>query len=93
MCTCIYFADIGSFDSEEMPAPVPHDPGVDPDDDQGMADAEDHQEVGARHGQLDVRYWMKLGDQLNALIVEAGIRPTHYKDIEADYRLLQMWRG
>ena len=34
-----------------------------------------------------------MGDQLSALIVEAGIRPAHYIDIEADYRLLQMWRG
>ena len=50
MCTCIYFADIGSFDGEEMPEP-PHDPGVDPDDDdQDMADVEDdhdEDEVGA----------------------------------------------
>ena len=38
--TCIYFADIGSFDGKEMPDP-PHDLGVDPDDDQDMADAED----------------------------------------------------
>ena len=46
LCTCIYFADIGSFDGEEISGP-PHDPGVDPDDDQGMSDAEDHQEAGA----------------------------------------------
>ena len=36
---------------------------------------------------------MELGDQLIALIVEAGIRPAHYRDIEADDRLLRMWRG
>ena len=47
LCTCIYFADIGSFDDEEMP-PQPLDPSVDPDEDEGMPDiAEDHQEVGA----------------------------------------------
>ena len=40
LCTYIYFADIGSFDGKEMPDP-PHDPGVDPDDDLDMADAED----------------------------------------------------
>ena len=45
LCTCIYFADIGSFDGEEMPG-SPHDPGVDPDDDnQDMANVEhDHDE-------------------------------------------------
>ena len=32
----------------------PNDIGVDPDDDQGMPDAEDHQEVGAeRHAPTD----------------------------------------
>ena len=36
----------GSFYGEEMPAP-PLDPGVDLDDDQGMPDAEDHQEADA----------------------------------------------
>ena len=41
LCTCIYFADIGSFYGEEMSVP-PHDPGVDPDDDdQDMAHVED----------------------------------------------------
>ena len=89
-----------------MPAP-PHDPGVDPDDDQGMPDAEDHQETGAerhaptsalvppfaRRGRLDTRYRMELGNQLSALIVEASISPTHYKDIQVDDRQLQMWRG
>ena len=90
LCTCIYFVDIGSFDGEEMSAPIPHDPGEDPDDYQGMADVEDHQEAGARHSRLDARYQMELGDQLSALIVEAGIMPAHYRDIEADDRLLQM---
>ena len=36
---------------------------------------------------------MELGDQLIVLIFEAGVRPTHYKDIEVDDRLLRMWRG
>ena len=71
LCTCIYFGDIGSFDGEDMLAP-PHDLGVDPDDDQGMPDAEDYQEASAkrhapasapvppfaRHGRLDTRYMM-----------------------------------
>ena len=89
MCTCIYFADIGSFDGEEMSAP-PHDLGVDFDDDQGMPDAEDHQEADARRSRLDARYQMELGDQISALIVEAGSRMAHYRDIKADDRLLQM---
>ena len=103
LCTCIYFVDIGSFDGEEMPTPVPHDPGVDPDDDQGYADAEDHQEANAErpapagapvHGRLnDTRYRMELGDQFIALIFEESIIHTHYRDIEVDDRLLQMWRG
>ena len=107
LCTCIYFADIGSFDGEEMPPP-PLDPGVDPDDDEGMPDSKDHQEAGvdqrhapagapippfARSGQLDTRYRMELGDQLNALIVEVRISPAHYRDIQADDRLGRMWRG
>ena len=46
MCTCIYFADIGCFDDDDMPAP-PYDLSVDPDNDQGMPDAEDHQEADA----------------------------------------------
>ena len=102
LCTCIYFADIGSSDGEEM-SPPPHDPGVDLDDDEGMPDAEDHQEASAErptptgvlvHGRLnDARYRMELGDQLSALIIEAGIGLAHYKDIEADDRPLQMWRG
>ena len=40
LCNCIYFAYIGSFDGEEMSDP-PHDLGVDPNDDQDMANAED----------------------------------------------------
>ena len=108
LCTCIYFADIGSFDGEEMSKP-PHDPGVDPDDDQDMADTEAHdQEVDgerhaphagalvlpfSRHGRPNIRYRMELRDQLSALIVEAGIRPAHYRDIQADDRLIRMWRG
>ena len=90
----------------------PHDLGVDPDDDQDMADAEDdhgQDEVGAteRHapahgasvppfarcGRLKTRYRMELGNQLCALIVDAGIRPAHYRDIQADDSLLWMWRG
>ena len=94
---------MGYFDGEDMPAP-PHDPGVDPDDDQGMQDAEDHQEAGADQrptpagalvrGQRlsDARYRMELGDQLISLIVEVGIRPADFKDIEAKDRLSQMWK-
>ena len=51
LCTCIYFADIGSFDGEDMLAP-PHDLGVDPHDNQGMPYAEDHQEAGAERPAL-----------------------------------------
>ena len=101
LCTCIYFADIGSFDGEDMPAP-PHDPGVDPTDNQGMPHVEDHQEASverlapigalvppfARHGRLDRRLMMELGDQLCALFVEVGIKLAHYRDIQADDRLL-----
>ena len=106
LCTCIYFADIGSFDGEDMPAPA-HDPGVDPDDDQGMPDVEDHQEADverlapagapvspfARCGRLDARYRMELGDQLTALIIEAGIRPANMRYMQVDGRLLHIWRG
>ena len=105
LCTCIYFAKIGSFDGEEMPDP-PHDPGVDPDDDQDMADAEDdhdrdeagaakrHAPAGApvlpfaRRGRPETRYRMELGNQISALIIEAGISPAHYRDIQVDDRLL-----
>ena len=106
LCTCIYFADIGFFDGKEMSGP-PHDPSVDPGDDEGMPNAKGHEEgAGAerhapagtpvppfsRHGRPDTSYMMELGDQLSALIVEVGIRPTHYRDIQADDRLIQMWR-
>ena len=105
LCTCIYFVDIGSFDGDDMPV-QPNDPGVDPDDDQDMADSKDHEGCVARpaptgvlvppfarHGRLHRRYKMELGDQLTALIVEAGIRPATMRDIQADGRLLHMWRG
>ena len=36
---------------------------------------------------------MELDDQITAFIVEAGIMPVHMRDIHADGRLLQMWRG
>ena len=86
-----------------MPPPPP-DLGVDPDDDEGMPDDKDHQEAGVDqrpapigalvHGQLsDAKYKMELGNQLIALIVEAGIRIYYYIDIEADDRLLQMCIG
>ena len=54
LCTCIYFADIGSFDGNEMSDP-PHDPGVDPDDyDQEMADASSKDEAsGATERRVD----------------------------------------
>ena len=82
----------------------PHDPDLDPNEDQGMPDAEDHHEAGAERpapagapvrGQRlsDARYRMELGDQLIALIVEASIRPANMRDIQADGRLLHMWRG
>ena len=106
LCTCIFFAEIGSFDGEEMLDP-PHDPSVDPNDDQGMPYVDDHQEASverpapagapvlpfARRGRIDARYRMELGNQLSAFIVEAGIRPAHYRDIQANDRLLWMWRG
>ena len=42
MCTYIYFANIGSFDGDEMPRP-PTDLGIDPNDNQEMANAKDHE--------------------------------------------------
>ena len=46
LCTCIYFADIGSFDGDEM-LDTPHDPSVDPDDyNQKIADAPNQEEAG-----------------------------------------------
>ena len=111
LCTCIYFAEIGYFDGKEMPEP-PYDPGVDPDDDQDMANAEDDHDQHeasaverhapahgapvppfARRGRPETRYRMELGNQLYALIVDAGIKPAHYRDIHADDRLFRMWRG
>ena len=35
---------------------------------------------------------MELSDQINALIVEVGIRSAHMRDIQVDGRLLHMWR-
>ena len=53
LCTCIYFADIGSFDGDEMLDP-PHDPGVDPDDyNQEMADAPEDEAGGAAERRAD----------------------------------------
>ena len=52
-----------------------------------MASVERHAPAGvsvlpfSRHGRFDTRYRMELGDQLSALIVEAGIRSAHYRDI------------
>ena len=49
LCTCIYFAEIGSFDGEEMPPPPP-DLVVDLDEDaEGMMPdiSEDQQEASA----------------------------------------------
>ena len=82
--------------------PPPPDPVVDLDD----LDAEDQKEAGAddqRHAPVgapargrcmsDARYRMELGDQLISFLVEAGIHPIDFRDIEADDRLLQMWRG
>ena len=105
LCTYIYFSNIGSFDGEDMSTP-PNDPGVDPDEDQDMLNAEDHEAsaerptpVGvsvppfSRRGRLDSRYRMELGDQITALIIEAGIRPANMRDIQTDGRMLHMWRG
>ena len=99
LCTFIYFADIGSFDGKEM-LPPPPDPGVDIDDDEGMPDAEDHQEVGADQrpapagaplrGRLnDARYRMELGDKLIALIVEVASGLL----ISETYRLITGYHG
>ena len=53
MCTYIYFADIGSFDGDEMPDP-PHDPSIDTDDyDQEMADVPDDEAGGAAERRVD----------------------------------------
>ena len=105
LCNCIHFGDIGSFDGDDMPAP-PNDPSVDPNDDQDMLDADDHEasaEIPApasmpiltfgRHGRLDSRFRLELGDQLYALIVEEGVMLATMRDIQANVRLLNMWRG
>ena len=47
----------------------------------------------SRRGRPETRYRMELGNQLCALIVDAGIRPAHYRDIYANDRLFRMWRG
>lgn len=86
--------------------PPPPDPGVDPDDyDEGMPDVEDdNQEASADQRPApasapvcsrlgDARYRMELAYQLIELIFEANIKPAHYRDIEANDRLLRMWRG
>ena len=53
LCTCIYFADIGSFDGNEMLDP-PHDPGVNLDDyDQEMADALEDEADGTAERRTD----------------------------------------
>ena len=53
LCTCIYFADIGSFDGDEMPDP-PHDLGFEPNDyDQEMADALEDEVGGASERCVD----------------------------------------
>ena len=62
---------------------------MDPDDDQGMPDVEDHQETGAerpalagapippssRCGRLDTRYRMELGDQFSDLFLRRASGP------------------
>ena len=54
LCTCIYFANIGSFDGDEMSDP-PHDPGVDPNDyDQEIADAPEDEAGGAAERRVDL---------------------------------------
>ena len=72
-----------------------------------MPEAKDHQEPGverpdpagapiphfSRHGRLDRRLRMELGDQLCALILEARLMPTTMRDIHANSRLVHMWRG
>ena len=105
LCTCIYFADIGSFNGKNTLTPS-NDLGVDADDDQDMVDVEDH-EVGAdkpapasapvppfaRRSRPDSRFRLELGDQLCAFFVEVGVRPATMRDIRADGRLVHMWRG
>ena len=98
-CTYIYFTNFGSFDGDAMLVP-PNDLGVDLDDDQDVADAEDH-EAGANilrpHGalvspfsrrRLDSRLRMELGNQLCALFVEVGVKPATMREIQVDARLV-----
>ena len=79
---------------------------MDPDDDYDMLDLEDHEAGGdrpaptdawilpfSRRNRLDSRLRMELGDQLCALFVEVGVRPTIMRDIQASGRLVHMWRG
>ena len=92
LCTYIYFANIGSFDGDEMPPP-PNDLGLDPDDDQDMADAEDQageDTPGPHVAQVstsvarrrpDTRFRMELGDQLCALLVEGEVMPATMREI------------
>ena len=86
-----------------MPLP-PNDLDVDPDDDQEMGDVEDQANADkpSPHGALvppfvrrrpDSRLRMELGDQLCALFLEVGVRPTTMREIQVDARLVQMWRG
>ena len=44
----------------------------------------------ARCGQPETRYRMELANQLCALIVDVGIMPAHYIDIQGNDRLLWM---
>ena len=75
-------------------------------DDQDMAYVEDH-EAGAdrpapagasvppfaRHGRLDSRLRMELGDQICALFVVVGVRPATMRGIHDNGRLVHMLRG
>ena len=97
MCTYIYFSNIGSFDGDDMPTP-PNDPGVDPDDDQEMADAEDWAgaNIPAPHvaqvpagvrGRPNTIFRMDLGEQICQLLVEEGVKLATMREIRADHRL------
>ena len=90
-------------------SPPPPDLVVDLDDDaEGMIPdiaREDQQEAGTNQRLApagvsasgrrlsDATYKMELDDQINAFIVEVGIRPANMRDIQDDGRLLHMWRG
>ena len=82
----------------------PNDPSVDHDDDQDMPDDEDHEASAerpaptgasvlpfARRDRLDSILRMELGEQLYALIIEAGFRPATMRDIQANGRLVHIW--